>query len=101
MGKSSKIEEPDGVPGPGAYNPKKEAIQKRPKSAKIGTSQRFNTILTESSPNFYEITKNSRTPKYSFSRDRKLESRNKDTPGPGAYAVSSTICNLSSYAMRR
>ena len=54
LGKSRKIEEPDEVPGPGAYSPKKELVQKRPQTAKMGTSKRFyKPLLTESSAHFY------------------------------------------------
>lgn len=46
LGLSRKIEEREDFPGPGAYNPKNESIQKRPMTAKIGTSKRFYKIKT-------------------------------------------------------
>ena len=72
LGKSRKIDQPNNVPGPGAYNPKKEKVQKRPQTAKIGNSKRFFKINTESSPQFYETKVSPKTPDYSFTRDKKL-----------------------------
>jgi hypothetical protein len=41
LGKSRKHEEGEDFPGPGAYDPHMERVQRRPASAKIGKSMRF------------------------------------------------------------
>ena len=77
LGMSRKVEEREDFPGPGAYNPDKSVVQKRPSTAKIGRSKRFYKINTEAatpSPSLYNSNSTSqiRTPKYSFSRKKKL-----------------------------
>ena len=51
---SQKVEVNEDFPGPGAYNPNKEVTKSRPQTAKIGKSQRFYKVKTESSPSFYD-----------------------------------------------
>ena len=87
LGKSEKKEEVENVPGPGAYNPNKDVIQRRPKTAKIGTSKRFFKIHTESTQNIYNPKPPSRAPQFSFTRNRKLQHKSKEVPGPGSYKI--------------
>jgi hypothetical protein len=75
LGMSRKVEERDDFPGPGAYNPNKSVVQKRPETAKIGRGQRFYKVKTESSPTFYDSKLEHRTPKYSFSKKKRLDDR--------------------------
>ena len=86
---SRRAEEKDDIPGPGAYNPKKQNVQKRPKSAKIGTSKRFYTIKTQCSPSFYDSRKESKAPQYSFTKKKRLNDKPTTNPGPGAYKIPS------------
>ena len=77
---SRKVEEKQDFPGPGAYNPDKTKIQKRPQTAKIGRGQRFYKMNTEAatpSPSFYNSNSTSqlRTPKNSFSKKKKLDNK--------------------------
>ena len=72
LGMSRKIEEKNENPGPGSYNPNTSQILKRPQTAKIGKSQRFYKIKTEASDNFYDSKMKNETPKYSFTRKKKL-----------------------------
>lgn len=100
LGVSRKAEERESSPGPAAYNNDKTNVQNRPQTAKIGKSQRFYKMKTESSSQFYESTI-PKTPKYSFSRNKKLNDKCPDGPGPGAYRPQTSMSNLSSYARKK
>ena len=97
---SRRVEERDEIPGPGSYNPNKSMVLKRPQSAQMGTGKRFYRLNTESCGSFYD-SKMSGGPKYTFTKKKKLNDKFKEGPGPGAYQIDSSMCNLSSYVFKK
>ena len=84
--------------GPGQYSPK--AVIRKPPVTAIGKAKR--SLFGESvapAPNEYDIKPSGGTPRYSFSRSKRMGDSRESLPGPGQYDYLNTVAALPSYAI--
>ena len=85
-------------PGPGSYTPR--AVVKRAPVTTMGSAPRGAERKSQvPAPNQYTIPAESVTPRYTFTRSRRLEGEAAELPGPGQYDFKNTIAALPDYAL--
>ena len=85
-------------PGPGSYTPR--AVSKRAPVTIMGSSSRDTELDSQvPAPNQYSITVGAVTPRYTFTRSRRLDGSGENRPGPGQYDFRNTVAALPSYAL--
>ena len=86
--------------GPGHYSPNTSQVLEKPKMPVIGSEQKFaNVKYTHGpSPGGYDISRELKGPRYSFTRSLRRPRAADLVPGPGQYTIPSGVANVPSYA---
>jgi hypothetical protein len=94
--KGNNVSESLTVPGPGAYEPKLEAIIRKFPNVGIGHSKKddaisYNASANAPGPGYYLLNELGKGPKYGFGTGKRQPDRFNDVPGPGQYEIPTRI----------
>jgi len=86
------------APGPGAYQPKLDAIIQKPPAVGLGKGSRDGAFNSKAAavpgPGAYASEIKKEGPKFGFGTSKRNEAKPSAVPGPGNYAVPTTIGEL-------